>query len=57
MQLSKSIDSEKEKKFGLNVIFKSKMTTILIATVAIWILFTVLTGGNFLTTRNLSNLI
>ena len=33
------------------------MTTILIATVAIWILFTVLTGGNFLTTRNLSNLV
>ena len=56
MQLSKSISEEKENKFGLNVIFKSKMTTILIATVAIWILFTVLTGGNFLTTRNLSNL-
>ena len=56
MQLSKSIGSEKEKKFGLNVIFKSKMTTILIATAAIWILFTVLTGGNFITTRNLSNL-
>ena len=56
MQLSKSIEPGKEKKFGLNVIFKSKMTTILIATAAIWILFTVLTGGNFLTTRNLSNL-
>lgn len=56
MQLSKNIDSGKEKKFGLNIIFKSKMTTILIATAAIWILFTVLTGGNFLTTRNLSNL-
>lgn len=56
MQLSKSIESEKEKKFGLNVIFKSKMTTILIATAAIWILFTILTDGNFLTTRNLSNL-
>lgn len=56
MQLSKSISEEKEKKFGLNSIFKSKMTTILIATVAIWLLFTVLTGGNFLTTRNLSNL-
>lgn len=56
MQLSKSISEEKENKFGLNVIFKSKMTTILIATVAIWVLFTVLTGGNFLTTRNLSNL-
>ena len=56
MQLSKNIDSGKEKKFGLNVIFKSKMTTILIATAAIWILFTILTGGNFLTTRNLSNL-
>ncbi|EHJ01616.1 ABC-type transporter, integral membrane subunit [Clostridium sp. DL-VIII] len=57
MQLSKSVDSEKVKKSGLNVIFKSKMTTILIATVAIWLLFTVLTGGNFLSTRNLSNLI
>lgn len=58
MQTSNSISSVKEskKKLGLNVIFKSKMTTILIATVAIWILFTVLTGGNFLTTRNLSNL-
>lgn len=56
MQLSKSISEKKENKFGLNIIFKSKMTTILIATVAIWILFTVLTGGNFLTTRNLSNL-
>lgn len=56
MQLSKSISEEKENKFGLNVIFKSKMTTILIATVAIWVLFTILTGGNFLTTRNLSNL-
>lgn len=56
MQLSKSISEEKENKLGLNVIFKSKMTTILIATVAIWVLFTVLTGGNFLTTRNLSNL-
>ncbi|WP_297427655.1 sugar ABC transporter permease [Clostridium sp.] len=56
MQLSKSVGSEKEKKLGLNVIFKSKMATILIATVAIWILFTVLTEGNFLTTRNLSNL-
>ncbi len=56
MQTSKSIDLKKEKNLGLNAIFKSKMTTILIATVAIWILFTVLTGGNFLTTRNLSNL-
>ncbi|EKQ56216.1 MULTISPECIES: sugar ABC transporter permease [unclassified Clostridium] len=56
MQLSKSVSSEKEKKLGLNVIFKSKMATILIATVAIWVLFTVLTEGNFLTTRNLSNL-
>lgn len=56
MQLSKSIGEEKENRLGLNVIFKSKMTTILIATVAIWVLFTVLTGGNFLTTRNLSNL-
>lgn len=56
MQLSKSVSSEKERKLGLSNIFKSKMATILIATVAIWILFTVLTGGNFLTTRNLSNL-
>lgn len=60
MQLSKSksigIGSEKEKKFGLNTIFKSKMTAILIATAALWILFTMLTDGNFLTTRNLSNL-
>ncbi|MVX63331.1 sugar ABC transporter permease [Clostridium chromiireducens] len=56
MQLSKSVSSEKERKIGLGNIFKSKMATILIATVAIWILFTVLTGGNFLTTRNLSNL-
>ena len=60
MQISKNISSEKEtakeKKLGLNTIFKSKMTTILIATIAIWVLFTVLTGGNFLTTRNLSNL-
>ncbi len=60
MQISKNISSDKEtvkeKKAGLNIIFKSKMTTILIATIAIWILFTVLTGGNFLTTRNLSNL-
>jgi hypothetical protein len=39
MQLSKSINSEKEKKFGLNVIFKSKMTTILIATAAIWVFY------------------
>ncbi|BCZ47927.1 xylose ABC transporter permease [Clostridium gelidum] len=60
MQLSKSknigIGSEKEKKFGFNTIFKSKMTAILIATAALWILFTMLTDGNFLTTRNLSNL-
>ena len=60
MQLSKienkSIGSEKEKKFGLNTIFKSKMTAILIATAALWLLFTILTDGNFLTTRNLSNL-
>jgi D-xylose transport system permease protein len=57
MQLSKSISSEKEKKLGLSAIFKSKMTTIIIATIAIWLLFTILTGGNFLTSRNLSNLI
>jgi len=59
MQISNSTSPERDnkKKLGLNVIFKSKMTTILLATVAIWILFTVLTGGNFLTTRNLSNLI
>jgi D-xylose transport system permease protein len=57
MQLSKSIDSEKVKKSGLSIIFKSKMTTILIATIAIWLLFTALTGGNFLSARNLSNLI
>jgi len=56
MQLSKSVSSEKERKLGLSSIFKSKIATILIATVAIWVLFTVLTGGNFLTTRNLSNL-
>lgn len=57
MQLSKSVDSEKVKKSGLSIIFKSKMTTILIATIAIWLLFTALTGGNFLSARNLSNLI
>ena len=56
MQLSKSTSSEKEKKFELNAIFKSKMTTILLATAVLWVLFTVLTDGNFLTTRNLSNL-
>jgi xylose ABC transporter membrane protein len=56
MQLSKSTSSEKEKKLGLGVIFKSKMAAILIATAAIWVLFTFLTDGNFLTTRNLSNL-
>lgn len=56
MQLSKSTGSEKEKKFELNVIFKSKMTAILLATAVLWVLFTILTDGNFLTTRNLSNL-
>jgi D-xylose transport system permease protein len=56
MQLSKSTSSEKEKKFELNAIFKSKMTAILLATAVLWVLFTVLTDGNFLTTRNLSNL-
>ncbi|AWK51440.1 sugar ABC transporter permease [Clostridium beijerinckii] len=56
MQLSKSTGSEKEKKFEFNVIFKSKMTAILLATAVLWVLFTVLTDGNFLTTRNLSNL-
>lgn len=56
MQISSNIGVEKGKKFGLSAIFKSKMTTILIATAAIWILFSALTDGNFLTTRNLSNL-
>lgn len=56
MQISSNIGVGKGKKFGLSAIFKSKMTTILIATAAIWILFSALTDGNFLTTRNLSNL-
>lgn len=56
MQLSKNVSSGKENRLSINTIFKSKMTMILIATVAIWILFTFLTDGNFLTTRNLSNL-
>lgn len=44
----------KTKKSG---ILKSKMYTMLIALVAIWVIFTVTTGGNFLSTRNLSNLL
>ncbi|WP_411682277.1 sugar ABC transporter permease [Clostridium thailandense] len=44
----------KTKKSG---ILKSKMYTMIIALVAIWIIFTVTTGGNFLSTRNLSNLL
>ncbi|MBV7275135.1 sugar ABC transporter permease [Clostridiaceae bacterium UIB06] len=44
----------KTKKSG---ILKSKMYTMLIALVVIWAIFTVTTGGNFLSTRNLSNLL
>lgn len=44
----------KAKKSG---ILKSKMYTMLLALVAIWIIFTITTDGNFLSTRNLSNLL
>ncbi|WP_127015515.1 sugar ABC transporter permease [Anoxybacter fermentans] len=44
----------KESKFKFNIDVKTYM--MIIALVAIWIIFTVITGGSFLTARNISNL-
>jgi len=45
------VGGEKERRFRFN----SKVTMI-VALVSIWIIFSIATGGSFLTTRNLSNL-
>ncbi|MFU0825570.1 sugar ABC transporter permease [Clostridium sp.] len=46
-------DKKETKKNKIN----SKMYTMIIALMSIWIIFTITTGGNFLTARNLSNLL
>lgn len=46
-----------ENKMKKSGVLKSKMYAMLIALVAIWVIFTVGTGGNFISTRNLSNLL
>lgn len=58
MESKLSINSKiKEKKEIKKNKINSKMYTMIIALISIWIIFTITTGGNFLTARNLSNLL